>query len=642
VCGIAGEVHADPEARPDLGLVARMCRSIRYRGPDDQGLHADGPAALGAVRLAVIDLDTGHQPISGEDGSVTVVLNGEIYNFQELRPDLERRGHRFKTRSDTEVIVHLYEEYGEAFVNRLRGMFAIAVWDAKRRALMLVRDRLGVKPLFYRVEPRRLRFGSEIKTLLQDPSLPRVADLAGVDQMFRYGYTVPPTTCFQGIAELPPASWLRYAEGRVEVRRYWDLEFQERPDYREEQALGTLRELLREAVRLRLISDVPLGALLSGGIDSALVVAVMSELCDEPVRTFSIGFEDPSFSELPYARQVAERFGTEHHELFVTPDVVGLLPALIRHHDAPFYDSSAIPTWHVCRMAREHVTVALSGDGGDELCAGYNLYLADKAAGWYGRLPAWLRHGIVGPLGALVPETATYVNRGRVAKEFLRAAALAQEDRYERWTSKVKLETRRALYREPGLARLVEARSPHLSALFRAAGAAGPLNRLLYVDIHTELPNDVLAKVDRMSMANSLEVRSPLLDHRLHEFAATLPDRAKLSRWTTKHLLRRLAREYLPRDLLERPKRGFRVPLDRWFREPLSGFARDVLFDARTRSRGLFDAAAVERLVEDHVAARANHGREIWMLLVTELWYRLCIDEFELAAESPGPEGPRA
>ena len=630
MCGIAGEIYADPQARPDPGLVARMCRSISYRGPDDTGSFVDGPLALGMVRLSIIDLEAGHQPISSEDGSVTVVFNGEIYNFKELRGLLEAKGHRFKTRSDTEVIVHLYEEHRERFVEHLRGMFAIALWDRTKRRLLLVRDRLGVKPLYYWADSRRLLFGSEIKAILQDPKVLRTPDFKGLDQMMRYGYTAPPTTCFDGIRELPPASILSYEQGRVQVHPYWDLRFEAANTYDEANSREELRALLREAVRLRMRSDVPLGALLSGGIDSALVVAMMSELSDEPVKTFSIGFEDQRFSELPSARQLSTHHGTDHHEHIVTPQIIGLLPTLIRHHDAPFYDASAIPTYYVCQMAREHVTVALSGDGGDELFAGYNLYLADKAAEYYGKIPTWLRNGVLSPVANWIPESDHYVNIGRVAREFVRAGSLRREERHERWTSKVKRETRQRLYRaSPLLDQLSDEVPHHLERFFRAQPLTSGLNQMLYVDLKTLLANQILPKVDRMSMAHSLEVRSPLLDHKLHEFAATLPECAKLRRRTTKYLLRSLASDYIPADLLKRPKRGFMVPLDRWFREDLSDYVREILFDPGTRSRGLFHQDAVEDLIERHMTGRGRFGREIWMLLVTELWHRIYIDEFQ-------------
>jgi asparagine synthase (glutamine-hydrolysing) len=635
MCGIAGQIYADPGATADGGLVHRMCQSIRYRGPDDHGLIVDGQVALGMVRLAIIDLVTGKQPMTNEDNSVMVVFNGEIYNFRELRASLEKNGYRFRTNSDTEVIVYLYEQYGQDFVHHLRGMFAIALWDKKERKFLLVRDRLGVKPLFYRMEGHRLLFGSEIKAILQDPRVPRVANYAGIDQMFRYGHTVPPVTCFDGIAELPPASMLTYHEGACDVRRYWDLHFEVSPAYDEARARDELLSLLRESIRLRMISDVPLGALLSGGVDSTMVVALMSEVSGAPVKTFSIGFEDRSYSELPYAKQVAERYGTDHHEYFVTPDVADLLPTLIRHHDAPFFDTSAIPTYYVCKMAREHVTVALSGDGGDELFAGYNLYLAEKAARYVERLPRWLGEGMIRRIANCIPESTNYLNKGRVAREFVRAATLGTKGRYERWSSKVKSEVRRDLYRAPPLVScLNDECSRHIDDLFQLQPKATTLNRLLYIDIKTELANDVLVKVDRMSMANSLEVRSPLLDHRLHEFAATLPDEAKLKGWKTKYLLKSLAVRYLPRELLKRPKRGFSVPLDRWFREDLGRYAAEVVTDPGTRTRGLFNTQAVDQLMKDHRDGLTNYGREIWMLLVTELWHRMYIDSFQKERDS--------
>lgn len=643
MCGIAGQVFVDPDGRADPSLLARMCESLRHRGPDDVGMSVMGRAALGIRRLSVIDLPGGHQPIENEDGSVSLVFNGEIYNFQELRRALESRGHRFKTASDTEVIVHLYEEDGDACVEKLRGMFAIALWDHNGQKLLLARDRLGVKPLYYYVDGRRLLFGSEIKAILQDPSVRRSVDLDGIDQMLTYGYMVAPTTCFKGIKELPHASTLSYVDGRVQVNRYWDLTFEEEPDYEETPACDTLLSLLKEAVRLRMNSDVPLGALLSGGIDSALTVALMSMASSEPVKTFSIGFDEPGYSELPLARQVAKRYGTEHHEFVVKPDVINILPTLIKHHDAPFYDSSAIPTYYVCKMAREHVTVALSGDGGDELFAGYNLYRGDKAAEYYRRLPRWIRQGVLTPLARRIPDSTAYLNTGRMIREFTRAASLDPIARYTRWVSKVKEETRRELYKDPSLYATLDSGSDgHLPKLFGRQPRASRLNRMLYVDINTELACDILLKVDRMSMACSLEVRSPLLDHHVHEFAATLPDRAKLKGWQSKYLLRALAKRLLPADLLRKPKQGFSIPLDRWLRTDLAGYVREILFDPITRGRGYFHPHVVEKLVEDHVAGPIGYGREIWTLLTIELWHRLYIDGLDVAVPHGTADTPVA
>lgn len=630
MCGIAGIVYADRNRKVDRLLLCSMCKTIKHRGPDDEGYYIKTGIGLGMCRLSIIDLHTGHQPINNEDESVTVVLNGEIYNFHDLRRELQGQGHLFKTKSDTEVIVHLYEEYEDNCVEKLRGMFAFALWDSNREKLLLARDRLGVKPLYYCIDNDRLLFGSEIKAILQDPMVPRRVSIDAIDQMLTYGYFAPPKTCFEGICELPQASTLTYIDGRALVTRYWDLVFEATDNYDEEAECDQLISLLRESIRLRMISDVSLGALLSGGIDSALVVALMSKMSAGPVKTFTIGFDDPTFSELPYARKVAHQYGTEHHEFVVRPDVIEILPTLIRHHDAPFYDSSAIPTYYICKMASEHVKVVLSGDGGDELFAGYNIYLADKVADYYQKVPHWVHKFVIEPLTRLLPESTGYINKGRVLREFVRASRLNSQERYRRWTSKVKEETRFHLYKSPHLAtKLRSANNDHLSDLFNRLPNVSTLNRMLYVSINSALPNDILLKVDRMSMASSLEVRSPFLDHYLHEFAATLPDSTKLNGWTSKYLLKRVAAELLPGELLKRPKHGFSIPLDRWLRDELSDFVREILLDPVTRSRGLFNQTMVEKIVDNHLTGRFGYGREIWMLLTIELWQRMYIDYFE-------------
>lgn len=630
MCGIAGEVSACRERAVDGALLKRMCMALRHRGPDDEGILVEGHIGLGMRRLSIIDLNTGNQPIDNEDGSITVIFNGEIYNYQNLRQKLQNHGHKFKTRSDTEVIVHLYEDFGDNFVEKLHGMFALGLFDRNKQKLLLARDRLGVKPLYYHINKERLIFGSEIKAILQDRTIPRIPDFNGIDRMISYGYTVPPTTCFQNINELPRATVLKYQDGQIRFNQYWDLVFNDSNHYQKEVSLKTLLKLLREAVQSRMISDVPLGAFLSGGVDSSLVVALMSEISEDPVKTFSIGFEDPSFSELPYARQVANKYGTEHREFVIKPDVISILPKLIYHHDIPFCDSSAIPTYYLCKLAREYVTVALSGDGGDELFAGYNLYLADKAAKYYQMVPLWVRNFLIKPLSSLIPESTSYLNKGRVLREFTLVASLTQEERYKRWSSKVKEETRQELYKLSELTKMLDSGNDgHLSHLFASQPNASDLNKMLYVGMNTGLAGGMLVKVDRMSMASSLEVRSPLLDHQLHEFCATLPDQAKLKGWMSKYLLKELAKKFVPSNLLIRPKHGFSVPLDRWFREDLSDFVRDILFDSSTKGREFFHHDKVVQIVEEHIAGNLNFGKEIWMLLTIELWHRLYIDKFE-------------
>jgi asparagine synthase (glutamine-hydrolysing) len=640
MCGIAGICCQDPRQAPDAVLLRRMGRTLRHRGPDQAGSHLGAGCGLAMERLSVLDVAGGQQPIWNEDGSVAVVLNGEIYNFRELRGQLAGRGHIFRTRADTEVIVHLYEEHGVDCVQYLHGMFALAIWDTRRRHLLLARDRLGVKPLYYAQSKDRLLFASEIKAILQDPQVPRRPNFTALDQMLRLGHCCPPQTCFVGIHELPPASRLLYRKGAARLENYWEPHFACSADYDERTAAGELGEQLRGAVRRRTLSDVPLGAFLSGGIDSGVVVALLSQILGQPLQTFSIGFDAPGFSELPYARAVARRYRTDHHEFIVKPQVEAIIADLIWHHDAPFYDTSAIPTYHLCRLAREHVTVALSGDGGDELLAGYDIYRAHQAARAYRRVPDWCHRGLVTPLARLLPESAGYRNRGRIVREFLRGAKDDAVRRHTRWIAKIKRETRRRLYQHPELAeQLGRADEREVQEWYERQVHATELGRLLYVDTKGALANDMLVKVDRMSMAHGLEVRSPLLDHTLWEWCARLPDRARLKGRASKHLLREVAAPMLPAEILRRPKRGFSIPLDRWLREDLAPFVRAVLFDPRTETRGLFRAGIVRELVRDHMSGRIARGREIWLLLTIELWHRMYLDA---GAGQVSPDLPRA
>ena len=637
MCGIVGIANRDVKRCPDPGLLACMCESLVHRGPDDSGGMIDDGIGLAMRRLAVIDRDGGHQPIFNETRSVCVVFNGEIYNFPELQASLVDRGHRLSTKCDTETIVHLYEEYGLEFVQRVQGMFAIAIWDFDQQRLLLVRDRIGVKPLYYAVAADHLCFASEVKALLQNPDVPKTPDPAGLHQLLTLGHVLPPTTCFQGIQELPPASILSYQAGRITVQRYWDLDFAHDNQLDEVNSRGELLQRARDAVACRLISEVPLGAFLSGGIDSGLVVALMSKLLAEPVKTFSIGFDDPSFSELPYARLVAEKYRTDHHEFIVKPNVPDIIDELISHHDAPFYDSSAIPTYYVSQFAREHVTVALSGDGGDEMFAGYDIYLANEFARHYCRIPKLIRNAVE-PVLSWVPESKGYVNRGRVVREFVRGASLEPLSRYTRWATKIKREARERLYLSTELrSQLREPDEFFLTPYFEAPQNTTELNRLLYIGTNTDLPCDMLVKVDRMSMAHSLEVRSPFLDYRLFEFAAGLPDRAKLRGRTTKVMLRQLARQLLPRSTWNRPKRGFSIPLDRWLREDLKVFTEDILFDPRTEARGMFDNRAVREFVAQHCQGAVSRSRELWTLLTIELWQRLYIDSRSYLVQDAPP-----
>ena len=638
MCGITGIAFADASQKPDVDTLARMCTAITHRGPDSSGGLAEPGIGLAMRRLSVIDVAGGTQPIFNEDHSIAVIFNGEIYNYHDLQQQLIGQGHQFSTNSDTETIVHLYEQYGLDFVQHLHGMFAIAIWDFKKQQLVLARDRLGVKPLYYYTDDNRLSFGSEIKAILQDSTIPREQNFSAIHQLLTFGHILPPQTAFQGVQELPPATTLVYRRGDITTQQYWDLEFSQPDQYNEEKTTTDLMGQLKVAVARRLISEVPLGAFLSGGIDSGIVVALMSQLSPTPVKTFSIGFDDKEFSELPYAKAVAEHSGTDHHEMIVKPNVPEIMDELISHHDAPFYDTSAIPTYYVSKFAREHVTVALSGDGGDEMFAGYNIYVANKAAAKGKFVPPFLSQFLCESLAMLIPESGKYVNKGRVAREFAKGVGRSPLGRYTRWATKIKRETRDLLFYDAELQRLQKLPDETtLAPYFNAQPNASELGKLLYLGTKTELPADMLRKVDRMSMAHSLEVRSPMLDHRLFEFAAGLHDDAKLNKWTTKHSLRQIAKQLLPEEVVNRPKRGFSIPLDRWLREDLKDYTQQILFDDRTELRCIFDNIFVRQLAEEHFGGKISRGRELWTLMTIELWQRSYIDEYAHQIKNPEP-----
>ncbi len=632
MCGIAGFVseragETTPGQRPEV--LDRMCRAIRHRGPDDQGTAVIGGAGLGMRRLSIIDLAGGHQPMSGEDGSVTLVFNGEIYNYRDLQRELEARGHRFQTQSDTETIVHAYEEYGADCVKRLRGMFAFAVWDEKKQELFVARDRAGKKPLYYTVTPRgTLVFGSELKSLLEHPGVRRELSLEALDAYLSLGYVPDPLSIFSGVHKLPPGHHLTFSCGRApQVRPYWDFQFDAAADAsrRAEDYLEELRALLDEAVRLRLVADVPLGAFLSGGVDSSAVVGLMARHTGRPVKTFSIGFREDSYDELKYARIAAERFGTEHHEFIVTPDICHIVEELAWHLDEPFADSSAIPTYAVSKLAREHVKVVLSGDGGDELFAGYTRYGIDRGRSGFARLPRVVRRGLMQPLSRGLPH-------GAWGRNYLHNVALDPLDRYLDSVSFFTSLAKRSLYSVDFRARLREGGGTDRAAAIFAehagrAGAADPLETLLYLDSKTYLPGDILTKVDRMSMAVSLEARVPLLDHELIEFVGRIPSSLKMKGSETKHIFKRAVRGLVPDEILDRPKQGFGLPVQKWINQELRGQIRDTLLDRRTRERGYFDQSYVARLFAEHDRGRRDQTGPLWTLFMLELWHRKFMEE---------------
>jgi asparagine synthase (glutamine-hydrolysing) len=635
MCGIGGKLYFDPARPVEREVLERMNAVLAHRGPDDAGIYCQGAVGLAHRRLSIIDLSpAGHQPMSNEDGTIWIVFNGEIYNFQDLRPDLVRRGHRFRSRTDTEVILHLYEEHGVGCLESLRGMFAFAIWDAPRRQLFLARDRLGKKPLCYQQDAEAFRFASEAKAILQDPGVEARPDPAGISHYLTYGYVPSPGSAFRGMRKLPPAHYLVCRDGKVEVARYWRLRRDRKLEHSEEEWCQQIRSRLDEAVRLRLISDVPLGAFLSGGIDSSAVVAMMSHAAGA-VKTFSIGFDEPEYDELRYARLVAERFGTEHHELVVRPDAAAVLPKITWHYDEPFGDSSAVPTYYVAEMTRRHVTVALNGDAGDENFGGYDRYVANLLAASFDRWPGagLLRRAIRWGL-RLWPQggrRTSLLTRGR---RFLDGLTEVPERRYARWFCHFYGDRKDELL-SPEFRASLDGKDALdlLLAAYRESDAPDFVDATLGVDAALYLPDDLLVKVDIASMAHSLEARSPFLDHEFMEFATTIPSDLKVRGRTKKYILKRALSDLLPHEILDRPKMGFGVPIDHWLRHELRDLAHDTLLGPRCLARGYFRRATVERLLDEHVGGKANWHYLLWTLLMLELWHRTYVDgDGDLAA----------
>jgi asparagine synthase (glutamine-hydrolysing) len=624
MCGIAGVFEYAYRAGADPATIASMLDAIVHRGPDDQGVHVDRGVAIGARRLSIIDLPGGHQPIANEDGTAVVAFNGEIYNYRELRASLRAKGHVLTTEGDTEVIVHLYEEYGEDCVHHLRGMFAFAIWDARRRRLFVARDRLGIKPLYWYDDGDRIVFGSEVKAMLRHPALRPSLDPDALAAFLLLKYVPAPRTMFAGVRALPPGHTLTCDASGVRERQWWDLSFRPaEPAMSEHEAQLRLRELLEDAVRSHLVSDVPFGAFLSGGVDSSTIVALMSGALAAPVRTFSVGFEGygEEMSELPYARMVAERYGTDHHEVLLGPaDFIRLAEKVVWHLDQPIADNACLPNYMVSELARGHVKMVLTGEGGDELFAGYARHAGERLAPMTTRLPGPLRAlgralSLRGP-GRSRPDIALY--------------ALSQRDEATRlatWFPLMSPEARAELA-SGRLAPAVDRMTP--ASLFAEAlgrtDATGSLHRMLYVDTKLWLADDLLARGDKTSMATSLEARVPLLDHHLVEFAAGLPPHLKLKGLRRKYLLKQAVRDLLPEQILTRPKKGFPVPIAHWLRGEAREFSRDLLDPVTVARRGLLDPGAVTRLLDDHESGAADHSATLWGLISLELWHQLYLD----------------
>jgi asparagine synthase (glutamine-hydrolysing) len=623
MCGIAGIFYPKLTGTPSMGQLRRMTSTLSHRGPDADGFYIKGPIGLGHRRLSIIDLAGGQQPIFNADNTKSIVFNGEIYNFKVLREDLAKQGHVFKTQSDTEVILQAYEEYGDTCVHHLRGMFAFAIWDETAKRLFLARDRVGIKPLYYYWDGKIFLFASELKALLQHPIVEREIDLLALDDYLTYLYIPAPKTIFKGIRKLLPGHTLSVSERGVEACEYWDLTFEPKDGLSQDEAAAGLMEKLREAVAMRLISEVPLGAFLSGGVDSSAVVGIMAGLMDQPVNTASVGFQEAGFDELPYAREVAQSFEARSHEKIVKADATRILDTLVWHFDEPFADSSMVPTYYVSQVAREQVTVCLSGDGGDENFAGYRRYRFDVLENRLrALLPAGIRRPLCGTLGGIYPK-ADWLPQIFRAKTLLTNLSLSPEEGYfhsMRWFTP---EMKNLLYQE-SLKKALGDYDPFstLKTYFDRTRGWEPLSRIQYVDIKTYLVDDILTKVDRASMAHSLEVRVPLLDHEVMEYAANIPARYKLHHGEGKHIFKQALREILPSEVLNRRKMGFSIPLARWFRGELKELFEEQVLAQDAFIGGLFDVNAIRQWWAQHQRGTRDYSPHLWALVVLECWGR--------------------
>ncbi|WP_417384076.1 asparagine synthase (glutamine-hydrolyzing) [Gimesia sp.] len=667
MCGITGTSWTSRDKNISPAVLQRMTNVLEHRGPDDAGgFHSDVPgksilfaadnsfadfqphseigAALGHRRLSIIDLGTGHQPLTNEDGTVWIVFNGEIYNYQELRKELIQQGHQFKTESDTEVIVHLYEEQGTACVERLRGMFAFAIWDERRQRLFIARDRLGQKPLFYRHEADRLSFASELKSLLQIPGADRTVDPHAIDLFLAYQYVPHPWSILKGYHKLPPAHRAVYEQSQLQIDRYWTPPYAH-PESRstfsfqsEQQWSAALRETLTESVRIRMRSDVPLGAFLSGGIDSTIIAGLMQSMSERPVHTFSIGFPVKQFDERSYAREAAKMLGTEHHEYMVEPEALEMLPRLSWHYDEPFADSSAIPTMYLSQVTRQEVTVSLSGDGGDELFAGYDRYRAVALSQWFDRLPGFVRNMMTASIWQKLPASVEQKSFRRRVKRFLAGLSVPPERRYLKWVGIFDTERRHEMY-APGFREQLSDfdADQFLLDAYQLCPDRDFVTRTTATDVLTYLPCDILTKVDIASMAHSLECRSPFLDHHVAELAAAMPLKYKMHKGRGKQILTDTFSDLLPESIQTRKKMGFGVPLNHWFRNELKPLLFDVLLDQRAIDRQIFNPQAVEQLISEHLNLQWDHSARLWSLLVLELWFQTFLDPASIPDHFPDP-----
>ena len=643
MCGIYGVLSLSGPRRLEPATLSRMGRAIVHRGPDDEGAYVDDHMLLGMRRLSIIDVSGGHQPIANEDGSIVVVCNGEIYNFRTLRRDLERAGHRFTTHSDTEVIVHLYEEKGDAFLEELEGMFGLAIWDKSRRRLIVARDPLGIKPIYYVQRDGQLAFASEAKALLALPFVPAKLNPAALAQYFALGYVSAPHSMFEGMRKLLPGEALTVEAGQCAFRRYWRLPAEVDDSLSEAQWIEATRAELERSVSDQMVSDVPLGAFLSGGVDSSSVVALMARHTDQPVKTYSIGFRGSSgaelYNELPFARLVADQFRTDHREIIVQPDVAALLPELLWHLDEPIADAAFITTYLVSKFARQDVTVILSGVGGDELFGGYNRYMDEHYRSRYQRIPRFLRRGLIDPVARRLPSDrhSPLLNKLRLARAFVLADSLGFEDRYRRYMEVFDAAERDALLRE----RATQF-DDCIARGFAGSSSRDALRRLMDVDLATQLPEDLLMLTDKMSMAVSLECRVPLLDQRLVKLSARMPAALRIRGGELKYIMKKAMQGIVPDAIIHRAKRGFGAPIGAWFKAELAGFLREILSEATLARRGLIDPAAVARLVREHERQEADRTDHLLALVNLEIWCRMYLDGESPAAVTDELRGSMA
>lgn len=633
MCGICGIINYNSVGKVKEDCLRAMTNKMIHRGPDDAGVYVKENIGLGHRRLKIIDLtEAGRQPMSNEDGTIWIVLNGEIYNYKELRQGLTDKGHAFKSHTDTEVVIHLYEEYGVECIKYLRGMFAFGIWDEKEKLLLLARDRIGKKPLLYSYKDGVFCFASEFSSLLESGFIKKEINYEAIDYYLTFGYIPAPLTIYKDVFKLLPAHRLILKDKKVSLERYWSIDVTKKIKVSEEDASSEIIRLLKEAVKIRLYSDVPLGVFLSGGIDSSTVVALMAQVSgSEKVKTFSIGFQEHDYSELKYARKVAEMYSTDHYEFIVKPHALDVLPLLVKRYGEPYADSSCIPTYYVSQQARRYITVALNGDGGDELFAGYKRYQAVLAAEFYQKMPYAAKRAVSGLL-SFFPDATNPTNILRDIKRFFDAGHLSRDKRYLKWVGIFENSFKEGLYSEGFKERLAKSNPlEYLTQYLNGPGDLTLLDKLLITDINTYLPNDLLVKVDIASMANSLEVRSPFLDHVFIEFVAGLPAAYKMRRFIKKYILKKAIRKIVPEANIRRRKMGFALPVAKWLREELKDYTYQLLLSPTCTKRGYFNREALKQLLDSHVCGMTDHSSRIWALINLELWHQMFIDNYRIS-----------